>query len=417
MALIITYSGVNPITAFSKMVTDIASSDIKSNVFIFQSSVLMITGVAIAISLYTGMFNIGVEGQFVLGGTTAIIAISCLNALTNSSAGQPIYFFFIFVGMFMGALVGYLWGLIIGVLRVKFNVNEVVSGIMMNYIGLALAALLIKINYGPGMYFKNPNVQDSTVTIDGLRDAMHVGIFNIPVIVTAVAILVLVAFWFVKKKTTVGFSMNIMGKNDQAGKYIGINTDKVRVNVLATSGMLAGLAGALFYMFDGSAKAGAFSNYGFDGIAAAALGGLTSSGIFLAALFLKFLSVGSESALRTLGIDPSISNIIIGIIILMTSSRYLLNNVINYFRGEEETSKKAKKVKKDEKIISEKEETRKVEIYGDTSSSDNESTIKITPDVLNKEEYKKDEKIIPEKLSETTEKSSIYRDVEKSEDK
>ncbi len=416
MSLIITYSGVNPLTAFSKMITDITSSDVKMNVFIFQSSILMITGVAIAISLYTGMFNIGVEGQFVLGGTTAIIVISILNSVTNAQPGQAIYFLFIFIGALVGGLVGYVWGMIIGILRVRFNVNEVVSGIMMNYIGLALAALLIKLNYVNGTSFRNPNVADSTLTIEGLAKAMQTNVLNVPIIVVTVAIMVLIAFWYIKKKTTVGFSMNIMGKNDQAGKYIGINTNKIRVNVLAMSGLLAGLAGALFYMFDGAAKAGAFSNYGFDGIAAAALGGLSSSGIFLASLFLKFLSVGSESALRTLGIDPSISSIIIGLIILMTSSRYLINSVINYFKGEESPAKKViDKNKKDENLVS-KDATNneKKDIYGDTSTGQNDAKIKVTPDVLNKTEYQNDEKIIPNKINDSTKASSIYDDVEKS---
>lgn len=403
MFLILLLARVNPLIALTKMVTQVISSPLEMQLLKYYVAILILTGTSIAISMYTGMFNIGVEGQFIVGGGISVLTSHILN---SAGVAYPII---ALSAIIIGLLVGYLWGLLIGYLKIKFNVNEVVSGILLNYFGLALIAQLIKLEYFGKSYKLVDDINSSVKLPEQLSAIFRFEVLTIPVLLI-IAMLVLVLYAFIKNKTKTGFSMQVMGKNEHAGPYIGIRTDLIRMNVLGLSGSIAALAGVLYFMYDGSVKAGSFAGFGFNGIAVASLGNLSAVGILLSATFLQFLQSSANASFGPLGLHGSLIGIVIGLIILLVSSQYaidlIIDNTKNFFKEEPKNNESSN----NQQIIETTRETVDTKIYGDLSET--KQKLKAKPQILSNEEYQNSADLIPEEIDKKTSKSKIYTDIE-----
>jgi ABC-type uncharacterized transport system permease subunit len=272
---------------------------------LIQFTVLVLTGLAVAFAFRCGMFNIGGQGQYIVGTVAAV-------QLGTSLAGLPTAVH-ILLCMGVATLAGALWAGIAGILKATVGAHEVITTIMLNWIALWVASYLI----GFGGPLQDPASGQVPVTqevvgsaklpiiwdqdLNGgihLPQGLHMGLF--------VALGALVLYWIVLNRTTLGYAVRAVGFNPEAARYGGINVSRSYFLAMAISGAFAGLAGSMDilgwqYRLDLTSVQG-YSQIAFIGIAVALLGRNTAFGIFLAAMLFAALKTGTS----TRNLDPNV---------------------------------------------------------------------------------------------------------------
>lgn len=285
------------------------------NVFntIFYLTPLLFTGVANAVAFKTGLFNIGGEGQFVIGTLAA--------ALVGVIPGLPAFIHIPLI-LISGILAGGLWAAVPGYLKAKMGTNEVINSIMMNYISMYVANFVIlRTSFGVKGKSASPLIQESARLARFIPDYQaNIGVF----IGIAVAILITWLLW----KTTIGYELRAVGLNPQGAEYGGINISKNIVLAMVISGAIAGLGGAVhlaggkYYTDDFSTLPG----YGFTGMAVALLAKSHPIGCIFAAVLFGALN-SSSKVLQLNGIPKEIVYLIQSIIIIFVATDY----IVKYF--------------------------------------------------------------------------------------
>jgi simple sugar transport system permease protein len=265
-----------------------------------RAAPLILTGLSVGFAFKTGLFNIGAPGQLLFGGLVAIF----IGAKVTLPA--PWHWM---LAMIAGVLAGGLWGLIVGVLKSIFNVHEVVSSIMMNYIAMYFAFWAIeKFDLLYRFYDRITDsfrVANFTLTLPpsaylprGLSSVFGGFTLNIGILIAIAAVVVI---HIILNKTTLGFQLKAAGYNRDASKYAGMNTKRDIVLSMAIAGMLAGLAGTVMILvpdkkmfMDQPTMMGEFMSIGFDGISIALLGLSEPIGVGLAGLFLAYIRQGGD---------------------------------------------------------------------------------------------------------------------------
>lgn len=252
---------------------------------LYYSTPIIMTGLAVGFAFKTGLFNIGASGQFTAG---AFAAVYVGVKWTFLPAG--IHWL---VALIAAVLAGALIGSIPGILKAFFNVNEVISAIMMNYIGMYLVNLLIRNNIYDQLKNQSMDVAASAKLPKAGMDKLFPGTsINIGIII---AILCVILIYIILNKTTFGYELKACGLNPDASKYAGINEKRNIVLSMVISGALAGLGGALLYLA-GSGKylqvLDVIAPEGFSGISVALLGLSNPIGILFAGLFIGHITVG-----------------------------------------------------------------------------------------------------------------------------
>lgn len=270
---------------------------------------MMFAALAVAVALKTGLFNIGVSGQMLAAGFTAtvIVGYSTLGGL----AAKPLA---LIIGLLTGAAVGVL----IGALKHWFNINEVVTSIMLNYIIMYVVSFFINNNYIDPVSRQSKNVMNTArITLADVR----VGDLemNIPLgIVLAIIIAFIIRFFL--DRTRFGYEMKIVGTNKDAAKYAGIDVGKNIVLSMFISGALAGLAGVTYYMgYYTSIKPRVLASVGFDSIAVALLGNSNPVGIIFSSFLITIIDKGSTYMSSMQGIRREIASVITGLILLFNA--------------------------------------------------------------------------------------------------
>lgn len=299
----------NPITTLFEGVAGVFSSsnNITSLLQVYLTP-LIFTGVAVAFAFRGGLFNIGAEGQFMFGGVFGIVAgLVCQNYIP-----APLTFIVI---LLFGALGGAVMGIIPGLLKAILKVNEVVICIMMNYVALYLANYLVSIS-GPEASGKNATSYLLDTGVSQLIEPFG-PFLRIDLILAVVAV---VLFYTIIKKTTFGYELRASGLSGDAAHYAGMNVKRNIVLTMAISGAIAGLGGVLFYFSSTTVSViqqPAFNGYGFSGIAVALLGMSTPVGVLLAAALFAILGQSGKviANLYTPPISQQISNIMTAFIV------------------------------------------------------------------------------------------------------
>lgn len=258
---------------------------------------LVLLGFAVAIPYRAGLFNIGGQGQLIMG---SIAAVWFGSAITGLPAPAHIT-----LAVVMGAVFGALWAAIAGVLRAWLGTNEVIVTIMLNYIAIWVGSFLFGIG-GPLQNEAQPTQPVSETVAESARipviwgsaalQGLHAGIFLVPIVVGVV--------WLVQHRTTVGFETAAVGSNVEASRYLGIPVSRRYVMAMVFGGALAGLAGAmeiLGWQFRIATADLHASQLGFVGIAIALLGRNTPIGVVLSAFLFAVLINGSSNR----NLDPS----------------------------------------------------------------------------------------------------------------
>lgn len=242
-------------------------------------------GLAVALAFRGGLFNIGVEGQITVGSlATAFVGYAL--------PGVP-FPFHLMLAVLAGFAVGGLWGAIPGFLKAVTGAHEVIVTIMLNYVAINIASYLLggpMKDHSPSVAIaQTPPILPSARLPPLLPDPqyrVHWGV--------VLGVLAAIGVWWLLQKTTLGFEIRTVGANPHAARYAGISVGRTTVVLMALSGGLAGLAGALDVVGLNGYYAAAFtSGYGFDSIAVALLGHSNPFGVLPSALLFGALASGS----------------------------------------------------------------------------------------------------------------------------
>lgn len=254
---------------------------------LFKATPLIITGLAVAFAFKTGLFNIGVSGQLMIGAFLAVYVGVKWNLPPS------IHWL---VAILAGIFGGVLWALIPALLKAFRNVHEVVATIMMNYIAMYMSKMLIESTiYDTVRQEARPVMTGAILPTLGLDKLFGNAQINSGIVI---AILATIIVYVLLEKTTFGFQLKAVGFNRNAARYAGVNDKRNIVYSLLISGALAGLAGAVLYLAPANAirleTTYQISNYGFQGIAVALLGMSNPIGTMGAGLFFGYIEAANQ---------------------------------------------------------------------------------------------------------------------------
>lgn len=316
-AIIMTLSGYNFIVGYRALLVGIVGDAYSIGETIRQITPYILAGLAVAFAFKTGLFNIGVEGQLIVGWFAA--------AYVGFSLNLPIIVH-LPLAIIAGGLAGGLWALIPGFLKARYLVHEVIVTIMMNYIALhVINALIRTLSMGGD---RTETIASSASLrsqfLEQITDysRLHTGIF--------IALLCVIIMAFILNRTTLGYELKAVGFNDNASKYAGIKVEKSTIMAMVISGVFAGLAGAMEALgtFQYISVKSGFTGIGFDGIAVALLGANNPLGVLLGAILFGSLKYGSLNMPNEAGIPPEVVSIVIAVIIFFVASSYIIEQLV-----------------------------------------------------------------------------------------
>jgi general nucleoside transport system permease protein len=282
---------------------------------------LILVGLAVAFAFRAGLFNIGGQGQYLVGSMFAVF-------FGSKFSGMPHVPHVVLV-LILACVGGAIWAGIAGLLKATTGANEVISTIMLNWIAIWVGVWL----FGLGGPLQNPDTPSVPISSDVTQSAklpvfwgnpnlqgLHIGLF--------IALATVVVFWVVLNRSTTGYEVRAVGFNPEAARYGGMSVARNYVKVMAICGVFAGLAGGLDilgWQFRLATNDIQFSDVGFLGIAVALLGRNTASGTVAAALLFGALKTGtSQRNLDPSVFDPQLASnltlIIQGLVVLIVST-------------------------------------------------------------------------------------------------
>lgn len=291
---------------------------------IVTAAPLIMCGLSVAFAFKTGLFNIGASGQYTLGAFGGLIFAILLHA--------PWY-----VCLLMATLFGAVWGAIPGIFKAYLNVNEVITSIMFNWIGL-YGCNTIMYGRGSGAMYNAKQAKTFPVAGGSLIPSKIFGWdlaesfgYKSCTIAIFLAIIVAVILYIILNKTTFGYELKACGSNRNAARYAGINERRNIILSMLIAGALAGFGAGLFYL-SGAAQwipgdSTALPSEGFDGISVALLASSNPIGAIFSALFISHITTGGGLMNASL-FPPEIADIISGIIIYLCAFSLLFRNMI-----------------------------------------------------------------------------------------
>jgi simple sugar transport system permease protein len=339
-AIVLLVAGFNPLEAYWVILKGIFSRSKYISYVIIYATPLIITGLSVAFALRTGLFNIGAEGQYIMG------------AIMAAAAG---YFFklplilHVTVAVGLAIIAAGIWGGLAGYIKARFGVHEVISTIMLNWIALYFSNFVVTLKiFGSQGTGKSYAIQStarinllsdwkiSEAGIEFIRSHKILGdILKTPINAGIIfAILLAVLVWYILNKTTLGYELRAVGFNPHAAEAGGINVKKSMVISMLISGGLAGAAGA-FQVLGVShriAKLAAMEGYGFDGIAVSLIGNNTGPGSVFAGLLFGALKYGGSKIQDAMQAPTEVINIMIGTIILFVAMPKLIRLILTILR-------------------------------------------------------------------------------------
>ncbi len=339
----------NPLDAYGSMLQGAFGSENSTAETLVKAIPVLFVAIGICVAFRGGVINIGGEGQMIAG---AIAGVSVVLALPDAPG-----IVLVPLGLLTGFIVGALFGGLAGFLKAYFNVNEILSTIMLNQIavqsmnfllnGVLLDPSEVGVNHVPKTARIVEQAQLARFSIhvpDGLaqllnlsdpdifaKTRLHYGL----VLAIILAIVIYILLW----RTTIGYRIRAVGENERASRYAGINVKRQMILSMFIAGGFAGLAGVVQVLglqyrlqTDGSA-AGFTANAGFNGIVAALFGSLNPLGAIPASVFFGGLLVGAQKMQRDLGVPAALITAINGIIVVFVVSSQIFTKNRNRQRN------------------------------------------------------------------------------------
>ena len=290
----------------------------------YYATPIILTGLSVGFAFKTGLFNIGASGQFIIGGFGAVYVGIMMKSLGGAHW---------IVALLASAVFGAVWGFVPGILKAYFNVSEVISSIMMNYIGMYLVNWTVK---GNKILFNNlrneskPVAATANIPKMGMDKLFPESSINGGIII---AIIMIIIIYIVLYRTAFGYELQAVGFNKDASKYAGINEKRGITLSMVIAGAISGMAGGLLYLA-GTGKhieiVDVLADEGFTGISVAMLGLNHPVGILLAGIFIAFLTAGGFY-LQLFEFSTEIIDIIIAVIIYFSAFSLIIKSLINKF--------------------------------------------------------------------------------------
>lgn len=327
--LLVVLVGKNPLDMFSAILQVVSGWDSSRQVWNIRyvgewlaiAMPLILCGLSMGFAARSGLFNIGAEGQYIVGLTIAqfvalmfpqIPYVHWLLALVLATAGAA------------------LWGGLVGWLKARYAVSEVVATIMLNYVAFFASRYLTQLLPGTNTY-RTPDFPP-TAQLDNafLAQLTNGSTLNAGLVFVIVAVIV---YWFVIEKTRLGFSLRATGLAKEAARCSGINVTRSAVVSMAIAGAFAGLAGAIVALgsFDYGRVVAGYDNYGFNGIAVALVGNSTGPGIAISGLLFGMISA-AQPLMQSRQIPREIGTMIFGLIVVFISLRAGVKMLVDWRR-------------------------------------------------------------------------------------
>ena len=340
-AIFLAIMGLSVGEAYGRLITSVTSVKGFSYVIVYSIPYIVV-GLSVAFSFKTGVFNIGAEGQFVMGSMAA--------AVVGILAGGLPKIVLIPLCFLAAMLAGAIWGVIVGVLKTKWGINEVLSMIMFNWVAFYLSNFIAGIPaiHSDGTAEATKNISDNASTLLSKDLINRLGLCPTANWGILVAIAVTVLVWFIIEKTTLGYELKAVGSNKFAAEYGGINVNRSILTALAISGALAGLGGSLQLMGMGS-RISVFSSqegFGFAGIVVALIGCSNLFGVLMDGIFYGALTFGG-SKLNLVGAPTQLINVIVGTVVFFIAISIIFTR-LKFLKRKTEKPKPAEPDKKAE---------------------------------------------------------------------
>jgi len=316
-AIMLLLLGVSPIEAYRAMLEGAFGSTNALAETLVKATPLLLVGLGICIAFRGNVINIGGEGQMIIG--------ALLATLVGLSITEWPGWVVISLGLLVGFLGGAVWGAIPGILKAYFNVNEILSTIMMNAIAVQTMNFMLR---GPMIDPAQAELASKIPQTARLLDAfrlprlvptrLHLG----ALIAVVLAVLVYILLW----RTTLGYRIRAVGQNPSASRYAGINVKQHIVLALLLSGAFAGLAGATqvfgvnYRMITDGSATGFTGSAGFNGIVAALFGQLHPIGTIPASIFFGALLVGANKMQRVVQVPSALITALNGLVVVFVVS-------------------------------------------------------------------------------------------------
>jgi len=275
-----------------------------------RADTFVLLGLGIAISIRTGFFNVGAEGQLWLGALGASIVALYWDG------PEPVV---LVVALIAGFAFGALWSGLVALLKIAFHVDELISSLMLNYVAILLIGYL---TFGPMKAYRAGQTEVIDVELPIIfGDRLHAGFI--------LALVAVVVVWLLLSRTRLGYEMRTLGANPEAARYAGIHTGRVIAKVSLLSGGLCGLAGAHAILGVQHVLLSELSpGWGYTAIAVALLGGLAPVGVLLSGILFGALEIGATNMQFTAGVPASLGSLIEGLILV-----FFLISIPLSFRG------------------------------------------------------------------------------------
>ena len=308
---------------------------------ILKSTPIILTALSVTFAFKTGLFNIGAEGQYI----AATIASTIVGITFNFHPVIQIP-----LVIFSGMLAGAIFGGIVGFLKSKFGINEVLTSIMLNWIAFYLCNYVVTLEAfhkpeSDGTFPINPSgftlfLNDWKFSDAGreflrsnpfLNDVILKTDFNLNFII---AVLMAVLTWVILYKKKKGYEFRVAGISPDAAENAGINVQRNILYTMMIAGALSGLAGALSITgtsIHGIQTLAVFENYGFNGLSVALIAGSSPIGCIFSGLMFSGLIYSGQSLQFKIGVPSEIVNIMIGIIVFFVALVRIIPSFINKF--------------------------------------------------------------------------------------
>ena len=311
-ALLIASVGVNPVSFYTKMLTvgtlgnRFAYKNIENLIIVFVP--LLLTSLGLSLSFKMRFWNIGGEGQFIVG---AIIAMT-FSLLIGDSLPSPLGAIII---VLLGALGGGVYALVVALLKVKFNTNETLMTLMLNYVAIYVASYMLKTDF---FAIQGQGVPSFKVIAEQLwLTEINIGKFSFDTAVFIAVALVIILFVYFRQSKQ-GYELNVVGDSPNTAKYAGMKVKWIIVRTMFLSGAIIGMAGAL--KLCGSSAGHTFSanitgGVGWTAIIVAWLAKLNPIGILIASLLMSILERGCDFTRTSMSMNSAISDVLQGIIL------------------------------------------------------------------------------------------------------
>ena len=357
--LILLLAGFPPVESIRTLIESMIGRPKDISSVVIRSTPIIFTGLGVAFAIKTGLFNIGAEGQYIIGCVVATMVGSMLDF------PRPVA---ILMVLLSAMLVSALSAGFVGLLKARLGIHEVITSIMLNWIALYLSNWICGLQFfhKPGTIGMYP-VNDCTYTMilpfwkrteEGRafmtrhpflqetlgRTDVHAGII--------VAIIAALVISHLLNRTRKGFELRAVGQNIDAARFVGIDVNKSIVHAMMISGALCGLGAGLYITGQSPhtvSTLSAFENVGFNGLSVAFIAFSSPIGCLFAGLLFGGLLYGGAGLQSKVGAPTEIINIIIGIIVFFCALSYLIPQFVERLDSSRRSKKERKKMKGGEK--------------------------------------------------------------------